>query len=78
MLTKQNQKYKSFYYELKLGSWYSKFSTLYNFPNTLIGNQNAFSKILTNAIEPNQYSRLSCQIEFKKEYDNITVTIAPD
>ena len=30
------------------------------------------------AIEPNQYSRLSCQIEFKKEYDNITVTIAPD
>ena len=45
-VTKQNQKYKSFYYELKLGSWYSKFSTLYNFPNTLIGNPNAFSKIL--------------------------------
>ena len=30
------------------------------------------------AIEPNNYSRLGCQIEFKKEYDNITVTIAPD
>ena len=30
------------------------------------------------AIEPNQCSRLGCQIEFKKEYDNITVTIAPD
>ena len=30
------------------------------------------------ALEPNQYSRLGCQIEFKKEYNNITVTIAPD
>ena len=30
------------------------------------------------AEEPNQYSRLGCQVEFKKDYDNITVTIAPD
>ena len=30
------------------------------------------------ALEPNQYSRLGCQVEFKKEHDNITVTIAPD
>ena len=30
------------------------------------------------ALEPNQYSRLGCQVEFKKEYDNMTVTIAPD
>jgi len=30
------------------------------------------------ALEPNQYSRLGCQVKFKKEYDNITVTIAPD
>ena len=30
------------------------------------------------ALEPNQYSRLGCQVEFKKEYDNISVTIAPD
>ena len=30
------------------------------------------------AVEPNQYSRLGCQVEFKKEHDNITVTIAPD
>ena len=29
-------------------------------------------------LEPNQYSRLGCQVEFKKEYDNMTVTIAPD
>ena len=30
------------------------------------------------ALKPNQYFRLGCQVEFKKEYDNITVTIAPD
>ena len=30
------------------------------------------------ANDPNQYSRLSCQIVFKKEYENITFTIAPD
>ena len=30
------------------------------------------------ALEPNHYSRLGCQVEFKEEYDNITVTIAPD
>ena len=32
----------------------------------------------TLAEEPNQYSRLGCQVEFKKDYDNITVTIASD
>ena len=52
-------------------------------------NSSDFEKILTKekdeietleslAFEPNQFSRLGCQIEFKKEYDNITVTIAPD
>ena len=30
------------------------------------------------ALEPKHHSRLGCQVEFKKEYDNITVTIAPD
>ena len=30
------------------------------------------------ALEPNQYSRLGCQVEFKKEYNNMTVTIALD
>tara|TARA_Y100000590_G_C15530444_1_gene942946 strand:- start:76 stop:408 length:333 start_codon:yes stop_codon:yes gene_type:complete len=29
------------------------------------------------ATEPNKYSRLGCQINLKKEHDNITVTIAP-
>ena len=30
------------------------------------------------AIKPTAHSRLGCQIELKKEYNNITVTIAPD
>ena len=30
------------------------------------------------SLELSQYSRLGCQVEFKKEHDNITVTIAPD
>ena len=30
------------------------------------------------ANEPKQYSRLGCQIEFKEDYDDMTVTIAPD
>ena len=30
------------------------------------------------AIKPTTHSRLGCQIELKKEYNNITVTIAPD
>jgi len=40
--------------------------------------EDEISTLETLAIEPNQYSRLGCQVEFKKEYDNITVTIAPD
>ena len=30
------------------------------------------------AIKPTAHSRLGCQVELKKEYNNITVTIAPD
>ena len=30
------------------------------------------------ADKPNANSRLACQVEFKKEYNNITVTIAKD
>ena len=40
--------------------------------------EDEISTLDTLAIEPNQYSRLGCQVEFKKEYDNITITIAPD
>ena len=31
-----------------------------------------------SAIKPTTNSRLGCQVELKKEYNNITVTIAPD
>ena len=31
-----------------------------------------------DAIKPTAHSRLGCQVELKKEYNNITVTIAPD
>ena len=30
------------------------------------------------AIKPTTHSRLGCQVELKKEHNNITVTIAPD
>ncbi len=33
---------------------------------------------LKKSIKPTAHSRLGCQIELKKEYNNITVTIAPD
>ena len=32
----------------------------------------------SSAIDTTQYSRLACQIELNKEYDNISVTIAPE
>ena len=30
------------------------------------------------AVKPTAYSRLACQVELQKKYNNITVTIAPD
>ena len=36
------------------------------------------STLKEEAIKPTTYSRLGCQIELKKEHNNITVTIAPD
>ena len=52
-------------------------------------NPNDFDKLLQKedeeistlqslAIEPTKYSRLGCQVELKKDHDNITITIAPD
>ena len=40
--------------------------------------EDEISTLKEEAIKPTTYSRLGCQIEFKKEYNNITVTIAPD
>ena len=36
------------------------------------------STLKEEAIKPITYSRLGCQVELEKEYNNITVTIAPD
>ena len=40
--------------------------------------EDEISTLKEAAIEPTAHSRLGCQIELKKEYNNITVTIAPD
>ena len=40
--------------------------------------EDEISTLKVEAIKPTTHSRLGCQIELKKEYNNITVTIAPD
>ena len=40
--------------------------------------ENEISTLKEAAFKPTTYSRLGCQVELKKEYDNITVTIAPN
>ena len=40
--------------------------------------EDEISTLKEAAIKPTAHSRLGCQIELKKEYNNITVTIAPD
>ena len=40
--------------------------------------EDEISTLKEEAIKPTTNSRLGCQIELKKEYNNITVTIAPD
>ena len=39
--------------------------------------EDEISTLKEEAIKPTAHSRLGCQIELKKEYNNITVTIAP-
>ena len=40
--------------------------------------EDEISTLAETATNTTSYSRLGCQIELKKKYDNITVTIAPD
>ena len=49
-----------------------------DFDKLLKKNDEETSTLESLAIEPTQYSRLGCQVELKKDYDNITITIAPD
>ena len=49
-----------------------------DFEKLKVADQEELSTLRELAIEPTSYSRLGCQVELKKEYNNITVTIAPD
>ena len=49
-----------------------------DFDKLLKKNDEEASTLESLAIEPTQYSRLGCQVELKKDHDNITITIAPD
>ena len=40
--------------------------------------EDEISTLKEEAIKPTTHSRLGCQVELKKEHNNITVTIAPD
>ena len=49
-----------------------------DFDKLKVAEEDETSTLKEAAIKPTTHSRLGCQIEFKKEHNNITVTIAPD
>ena len=49
-----------------------------DFDKLKVAEEDETSTLKEAAIKPTTYSRLGCQIELKKEHNNITVTIAPD
>ena len=51
---------------------------LSDFEKLKAAEEDEISTLKEEAIKPTTHSRLGCQIELKKEYNNITVTIAPD
>ena len=52
--------------------------TLGDFEKLKAAEEAEISTLKEDAIKPTAHSRLGCQVELKKEYNNITVTIAPD
>ena len=52
--------------------------TLSDFEKLKAAEEDEISTLKGEAIKPTEHSRLGCQIKLKKEYNNITVTIAPD
>ena len=52
--------------------------TLGDFEKLKAAEEDEISTLKEEAIKPTTHSRLGCQVELKKEYNNITVTIAPD
>ena len=51
---------------------------LSDFEKLKTAEEDEISTLKDAAIKPTTHSRLGCQIELKKEHNNITVTIAPD
>ena len=51
---------------------------LSDFEKLKAAEEDEISTLKEAAIKPTTHSRLGCQIELKKEYNDITVTIAPD
>ena len=51
---------------------------LSDFEKLKAAEEDEISTLKEEAIKPTVHSRLGCQVELKKEYNNITVTIAPD
>jgi len=49
-----------------------------DFEKLKVAEEDETSTLKEAAIKPTTHSRLGCQIELKKEHNNITVTIAPD
>ena len=51
---------------------------LSDFEKLKAAEEDEISTLKEEAIKPTVHSRLGCQVELKKEFNNITVTIAPD
>ena len=51
---------------------------LSDFEKLRVAEEDEIETLKTMAIKPIANSRLGCQIKLNKEYNNITVTIAPD
>ena len=51
---------------------------LSDFEKLKAAEEDEISTLKEEAIKSTVYSRLGCQVELKKEFNNITVTIAPD
>ena len=49
-----------------------------DFEKLKAANEDETMTLETSAIKPSAHSRLGCQIKLTKEYNNLTVTIAPD
>ena len=49
-----------------------------DFVKLKVAEEDEVSTLKVEGIQPTTHSRLGCQVKLNKEYNNITVTIAPD